>query len=393
MPATDEKKEHERKKYEGIYSDPKRKGYGHTNHGKVAVPMVATKMATQSVLDVGCGGNEFKKEVLKLNPAIRVVGVDFACPFADVIAPADRLPFGDKEFDVLTAFDMLEHILPEQVDDILNEFARVSHRFMFSISYVPSINTFQGENLHPCVHAENWWIMQIMKAGGSNIKKYGNYIMGSWLPALRISPSAKVILVGNGPSTSSANGKVIDSFDEVVRFNTFHLVDKSEDGKRIVKDWRANVGSKTTLWSTFGKGTHNEIKERPDRVIYIHGETGDYGYKAKEEYRLQKWFYNRVGESVRSRNEWLRGLKGDPWRPTPKRELIASSGLLVAAWLLEVVQVDKLTLVGFDHFSKEKSNQHHYWLPGPFGKPREHDGDVEKVMFADLANAGRIEYI
>lgn len=393
MPATDEQKAHEKQKYDGIYSDPKRARYGHSNHGKVAVPLVANKMATKSVLDVGCGGNEFKQEVLKLNPAIRVVGLDFSCPFADVICSAEKMPFKDKEFDVLTAFDMLEHILPDQVDDILNEFARVSNRFIFSISYVPSVNTFKGENLHPTVHSENWWIMQIMKAGGSSIQKYGKYIMGAWLPRLVIPANSKVLLVGNGPSVRQANGKVIDSYDEVIRFNTFHLIDKSEDGKRIVKDWRPNVGSKTTLWSTFGKGTHEQIKERPDRVIYIHGETGDYGYRAKEEYRLQKWFYNRIGESVRTRKEWLTGLKGDPWRPTPQRELIASSGLLVAAWLLQVVQVDKLTLVGFDHFSKDKSKQHHYWLPGPFGRPKEHDGDVEQLMFADLANSGRVEYI
>lgn len=377
--------EHEKEKYDGIYANPERyKKYGHSNHGKHAVPLVANKMLAQSVLDVGCGYNEFNQSIRELKPELRTVGVDFSCPGADIICSAEKMPFADKEFDVLTAFDMLEHILEEQVDTILSEFARVSNRFVFSISYVPSVNTWKGENLHPCVHSEKWWIMRIMKAGGSRITKSGKYICGEWQATmLFMPPKANVLLVGNGPSILTANGKKIDSYDEVIRFNTYHTEPK----------FAKHTGTKTTIWSTFGKGTHEQMTERPDRVIYIHGEAGEYGYKAKEEYRLQRWFYNHVGDAVRTHREWLGGLYGDPWRPTPKRELIASSGLLVASWLLEVVGVEKLTLVGFDHFSKERSKQHHYWLPGPFGKPKEHDGDVEKVMFESLAKKGRIVYL
>lgn len=41
----------------------------------------------------------------------------------DVCAAADRLPFGDATFDVLAAFDVIEHVAFE--DDALSEFARV----------------------------------------------------------------------------------------------------------------------------------------------------------------------------------------------------------------------------------------------------------------------------
>lgn len=336
------------------------------------------------MLDVGCGYNEFKQELLKVAPKIKVVGVDFSCPGADLIANAESLPFADKEFDVLTAFDMLEHILPDQVEPILNEFCRVSKRFVFSISHVPSVNKWKGEGLHPTVHSEQWWIIQIMKAGGLSIAKSGRYLTGTWGTPLRIDKGKSVILVGNGPSIMKADGSKIDAFDEVVRFNEIHLEDK----------YAGHTGRKLTLWSTFGKGMHTKIAQPyPERVLYIHGETGDYGYKAKEEYKLPRWYYSHVGDCVRARREWEDGLTGDPWRPTPERELIATSGLLVASYLLHVVGVPQITLVGFDHFSKKETRQHHYYNPGPFGRPKEHDGDIEALMFKNLKDKGRIVYM
>lgn len=374
----------EKAKYDGIFQAKGRyTGYGHSNHGKEALKHVLETMKAVSVLDIGCGWNEFIKSVRKQNPNIPATGVDFSCPGADIVCSAEKMPFRDREFDVLTSFDMLEHVLESQVDSILAEFARVSNRFVVAIQYQPSVIEWKGENLHPCVHAEEWWMMRLMRAGGVNIRKQGRYITGEWRPALKLAPDTRIILVGNGPSAMRVDGKVVDSFDEVVRFNTYHTD----------PEYAANTGTKTTLWSTFGKGCLPGVEERPKRLLYIHGETGEPAYQPETKYIIPHWYYGHVGDAVRAHNEWLTGFAGDPWRPTRKRALTASSGLLVASFLLQVVGVKQLTLAGFDHFQKEESKQHHYWNAGSWGKPKEHSADVEDGMFTNLERNGRVVYL
>lgn len=169
----------EKEKYIGIYSSPKYKHYGREKnfHGKKAIDIVL-RWKPKSVIDVGCGYNEFVKQIR--NAGIESIGIDFACPGADMIADAQNLPFKNKQFDTLTSFDMLEHLLPNEVDPVLKEFARVSERFIFSICYRPSVNKWQGENLHPTVMPESQWVESIKQVGGIEIVKEGRYIVGKW---------------------------------------------------------------------------------------------------------------------------------------------------------------------------------------------------------------------
>lgn len=171
----------EKDKYDGIYANTGQyRGYGHSNHGRGAITL--TEGAT-SILDVGCGYNEFIKGIKQTNPNIKALGVDFSCPGADKIVDAKNLPFNDKEWEIITSFDMLEHLLPDEVPVVLREFARVSHKFIFSICYRPSVILWKGHNLHPTVQPESWWINEITKAGGKNIKKHENYLVGEWPPS------------------------------------------------------------------------------------------------------------------------------------------------------------------------------------------------------------------
>jgi len=102
----------------------------------------------------------------------KVVGVDFACRSADIIAPAHDLPFEDKDFELITAFDMLEHLLPDEVEAVLKEFERVAKRFVFSISHVPSVIG----DLHPTVRPIKWWKQMLPE--GTTIAK--GYFIGSF---------------------------------------------------------------------------------------------------------------------------------------------------------------------------------------------------------------------
>lgn len=361
-------------KYLGIYAAPAQfPTYGHSNHGARSMGLLL-KWQPESLLDVGCGYNEFVTSLRAHKPEIRSVGVDFACPGADLNAAAKALPFGDKEFDVLTAFDVLEHVPPDEVDATLAEMARVSRRFIVAISYVASVNKWKGETLHPTVKPEDWWKIRLIRAGAVGLQNHGRYITGQWKTPLRIAPNAKVVLVGNGPGVLAHEmGSVIDSFDEVVRFNNFTL-----------EGFEKHTGGKTTLWSAFFRKC-DEVVRHPR--VFCPAENQVPPASCAEVYNLAAYFYNRTRQAAQTRAFWASGLEREV------EPLLASSGLQVASYLLEVVGVKRLHLVGFDHFSKVRSSQHHYWLKQAFGAPKEHAGEVEGVMFDELKNAGRVVYL
>jgi SAM-dependent methyltransferase len=352
-------------KYRTIYSSPadRWQRYGHTNHGKHALPLVA---GCGSLLDVGCGYNEFA--IACRAQGIAAMGVDFACPGADILAPAQALPFPDKRYEVVTAFDMLEHLRPEEVRPVLREFARIAERFVFSISYVASVNKVEGETLHPTVRPEVWWIQRIAEAGGVVVKQ-GKYLTGTWgvEQAPPVAPGESCILVGNGPALlKSSHGPQIDAFDQVVRFNEYRTIDYTD-----------HTGTKTTLWSTFGHGYRPGPGEAlPNRIIYTHGDVGGPALEAAELWRIPQAFHNDLRRRVQEAS--IRDEEG-------KAKIIPSSGLTVAAWLTEIVELSSpLRLAGFDHFRKQESSQHHYWNPKSFKAPPEHDGEAEAAIFETL---------
>lgn len=219
-----------------------------------------------------------------------------------------------------------------------------------------------------------------MQAGGVHIAKSGRYITGHWQTQVwTVRPNDTVAVIGNGPSALKADfGSIIDSHTYVVRFNNYK-----------VAGYEAKLGRRTSLWSSVGIGRSQfDPASPPAHSLLIDGETAKHEQaEAMPCERLPRWFYNQVRREVQDRSAWKSGFG-------PEREkLLATSGLLVVAWLLRVKQVKQVTLVGFDHFSKVRSSQHHYWVPTAFKKPGEHDGDTEAAMFADLRDAGRVTYL
>lgn len=168
-------------KYKAIYSSPDYAWYGRSNHGAPARDEILS-LNPASLVDIGCGHNDFAKSIRSCG--INATGVDFACPSADVVADATMgLPFRDKEFDMLTAFDMLEHVRPDSVDAVLSELRRVSRRFCFAIAYCDSqTKSPSGGTLHPTVRPDGWWRGRIELAGGTRIRRSGRYLFGEWTP-------------------------------------------------------------------------------------------------------------------------------------------------------------------------------------------------------------------
>ena len=97
--------------------------------------------APESILDVGCGeGVLTERWAEQLDPR-PVVGIDLEDPKLQVewaarqrpnlqfrAMPAEHLPFGDGEFDLATAIEVLEHV-PEP-EHTVAEMARVARRYV-----------------------------------------------------------------------------------------------------------------------------------------------------------------------------------------------------------------------------------------------------------------------
>ena len=163
-----------RKLYQQIYSTNKH--HGHSNHGnRYLKEILANKPET--VLDLGCGHNELVKSLRA--KGIKAIGIDFACKSADVVADIMHLPVRDKTFSLVTAFDVLEHLQPEQVRQVLEEIRRVGRRYMFTISYRDSTI---DKRLHPTVWTPEQWGSVILEHSIA-IHSYcdKNFWHGCWL--------------------------------------------------------------------------------------------------------------------------------------------------------------------------------------------------------------------
>lgn len=360
-------------KYQGIYSSPSFSRYGRSNHGEKAMPFLLQD-GWKTLLDVGCGHNDF---VQAWRAAGRSgVGVDFACPSADHVCDAKSLPFGSKSFEVVTAFDMLEHLLESEVDAVLAEFARVAERFCFSICHRPSHIKWKGENLHPTVRPPEWWVQRMLRAGAHRLVFRDGYWYGCWgNPVWKPEPSTKVMLVGNGPGMLGRNlGRVIDSFDLVVRFNAYHL-----------RGYEQHIGTRTDVWSTFGKGVvPADQDQRPSVMSYMHGELGEPSYAPDQIWRLPMAWFHQVN---------ARAHAASLWPAEKKARLMGSSGLNQCLWLLDVAGVEQVVLVGFDHFLIGEHSPHHYWQTKNVKKPNQHDGEAEKAVLSPYASEGRVVYL
>jgi ubiquinone/menaquinone biosynthesis C-methylase UbiE len=160
----------DKKIYDQIYAgkykkmpEKKLKEYGHTNEGKLCYGLIE-ELKPSSLLDVGCGHNELVLDMRRIL-GVECVGVDFSCPSADHVCPAENMPFEDKQFDLVTSFDMFEHIPVPEVERTIAEMARVGKRFVYAIAQ------FQvGSGLHVTLKNTKWWTDRIEKHGGKIIK-------------------------------------------------------------------------------------------------------------------------------------------------------------------------------------------------------------------------------
>jgi 2-polyprenyl-3-methyl-5-hydroxy-6-metoxy-1,4-benzoquinol methylase len=109
----------------------------------------------KNILDYGCG----KQTLARSLPRYRIIGYDPAIPGLE--APPEPV-------DMVISTDVLEHIEPEFLDDVLDDLQRVTKEILFAtVSVLPANAVLpDGRNAHLIVEPLEWWLPKLMDRFG-----------------------------------------------------------------------------------------------------------------------------------------------------------------------------------------------------------------------------------
>lgn len=190
---------------------------------------------------------------------------------------------------------------------------------------------------------------------------------------------SKFIIIGNGASLLGRGlGGLIDTYEQVVRFNEFKTVGFEED-----------VGTKTTIWFYNHDEENQSISSRlelyrPARM-YVHEwnvpDTAPLRLQAAIEHSGTNTEAIRVKKNILADMTTFLGEKYTLW----------SSGA-VAVWLM-LQETEKVTLAGFDWWHKPAKFHYMNRQQFDYNSDSGHQPGIEKRFFDNLAKAGRLEFL
>lgn len=146
-------------KYSEIYEDLYQIGY-HADmnlcHALKLLPILK-KYEGKKILDVGCSHGLAVKKLIEMSYDAHGIDVSKTaikyCKDRNidscVLGSATDIPFGDNFFDIIISSETLEHIFPEDIDLVVNEFKRVCKKYLvLSICCNEEINKLYAKKIY-----------------------------------------------------------------------------------------------------------------------------------------------------------------------------------------------------------------------------------------------------
>ena len=188
----------------------------------------------------------------------------------------------------------------------------------------------------------------------------------------------KIIIIGNGPNNlDNEFGKLINSFNKIIRFNEF-----------LIKDYEKNVGTKTSIWvindwiaiNMLNKyKTWLENNKHIQIIIIIPYRTNEPEKYYKERYKLIDDYYNKSN----IKNELIFINKDFVKKIQEKYEFNntwPSTGLITILYFIEYYK--DISITGFNFFQKQnESYSIHYYNSNDICN---HNGIKEKNIVENL---------
>ena len=118
------------------------------------VAQIIDKFEVDELLDYGCGKRRLM-ESLKPKRKLRIQCYDPGVPeFSESPSPSD----------MVACIDVLEHIEPHLIGNVLDDLKRVTKRYLFaSVDCGPAEKTLpDGRNAHLIQRPANWWLPRLM---------------------------------------------------------------------------------------------------------------------------------------------------------------------------------------------------------------------------------------
>jgi len=128
-------------------------GWGKVGHQFAdAVAALVAREGLSDILDYGCGKG-------RMSAALKERGL--SCTNYD---PAiEEFSSRPEPHDLVTCFDVLEHIEPDLLDNVLEDLRRVTRKLgMFTIATRPAQKTLpDGRNAHLIIEKKDWWLQRL----------------------------------------------------------------------------------------------------------------------------------------------------------------------------------------------------------------------------------------
>jgi hypothetical protein len=182
-----------------------------------------------------------------------------------------------------------------------------------------------------------------------------------------------VLIIGNAPYKKLKNGNKINSFDKVVRFNSFSTEGHEDFIGNKVSDWVVS-DSYCTLEKKHFLKTFKKYPEVNLNIILpkVFSSNVEKLKRALPDYVLSKANILVQGEDIIVDGKYNFGRR---W---------PSTGILGIYYYLS--KYDKIYITGFNHFDPNEKTIHYYETRKQIG----HQHDLEKQIVEDLIEKGRV---